>query len=108
MTTQLQLINIIIIIIIIIGFPTKTLYRPLLSPIRATCPAHLILFSFITQITYSCVSIKVDQDHEHSAGNDLEGTVVSNLKVSIPRFGADSEQMLGELSSQQRAVRQRP
>ena len=45
------------------GFPTKTLYTLLSSPIRATCPAHLILLDFITRTSLAPCNISTFRQH---------------------------------------------
>ena len=61
------------------GFPTKTIYIPLSSPIRATCPAHLILLEFITRTILG----EQYKSFNSSLCNLLHCPVTSSLLVQI-------------------------
>ena len=69
------------------GFLTKNLYAPLSSPIRATCPAHLILLDFITRT-------KLGEEYK-TFSSSLQYFVMSCIMAEVSMKLAEAEKKIG-------------
>ena len=83
------------------GLPTKTLYTPLLSPTRATYPAHLTLFDFITR------TILGEQDRPLSSSLCNIPKTLRNFAIQPLNFISCSEVTAGERRIKHKQVSER-
>ena len=80
------------------GFPTKTPNTPLSSPIRTTCPAHLIILHFITRtilgeqyksFSFSLCSLLNSPVTSSLLGPNILLNTKTNLNLSFLQMSAD-------------------